>query len=334
MGGGRTWQEPDGTALWHSTETLFVGPVQMGTQILTDAQNAIVSWRRVIGILETPADLVGKKLGAPVFDAGRKAFPIFAKANGITGVQWTSMDPPLRETMLVRGDVDAITGFTFTSLLNLEARGVKAGDVAVLPYADFGVKLYGNAIVVSPKLLKENPGAMKAFLQAFTKGAKEVIANPAAAIDVHPRVRSIAFVVVHSFGVVHAGADAGVVQALQHGVGKHFAADDAGFDQLQESVDEHLRAAIEPFVKTVQITPGQSIRTDGFEDAPVFRTVPVAHDQRLDLLPERVERRGGRCGHRRSRRRPAGPGRRAAGLWASLRPKSISYHASYIRYKT
>lgn len=38
--------------------TLFVGPVQMGTQIITDAQNAIVSWRRVIGILDTPADLV------------------------------------------------------------------------------------------------------------------------------------------------------------------------------------------------------------------------------------------------------------------------------------
>ena len=38
--------------------TLFVGPVQMGTQILTDAQNAIASWRRVLGILETPADLI------------------------------------------------------------------------------------------------------------------------------------------------------------------------------------------------------------------------------------------------------------------------------------
>jgi ABC-type multidrug transport system fused ATPase/permease subunit len=38
--------------------TLFVGPVQMGTQILTDAQNAIASWRRVIGIIQTPADLV------------------------------------------------------------------------------------------------------------------------------------------------------------------------------------------------------------------------------------------------------------------------------------
>ncbi len=37
--------------------TLFVGPVQMGTQVLTDAQNAIAGWRRVIGILETPADV-------------------------------------------------------------------------------------------------------------------------------------------------------------------------------------------------------------------------------------------------------------------------------------
>jgi len=82
--------------------------------------------------IKTPADLSGKKLGAPVFDAGRRAFPIFAKANSISNVQWTAMDPPLRETMLVRGDVDAITGFTFTSLLNIEARGVKAEDVVAV----------------------------------------------------------------------------------------------------------------------------------------------------------------------------------------------------------
>jgi NitT/TauT family transport system substrate-binding protein len=133
--------------------------------------------------IKTPADLSGKKLGAPVFDAGRRAFPIFQKANGVSGVSWTAMDPALRETMLARGDVDAITGFTFTSLLNLEARGVKAEDVVVLPYADNGVKLYGNAIIVSAKLLKENPAAVKAFLQAFTKGAREVIAKPDAAIE-------------------------------------------------------------------------------------------------------------------------------------------------------
>ena len=138
--------------------------------------------------LTKPADLSGKKLGAPVFDAGRRGFPIFAKANGVKDVNWVSMDPPLRETMLVRGDVDAITGFGFTSLLNLEARGVKAQDVNLMPYADYGVKLYGNAIIVGQKLLKENPNAVKAFLSAFAKGAKEVMANPAASIE-HVKAR-------------------------------------------------------------------------------------------------------------------------------------------------
>ncbi|MCJ0764446.1 ABC transporter substrate-binding protein [Variovorax terrae] len=133
--------------------------------------------------IKSPADLNGKKLGAPVFDAGRRAFPIFAKANNVSSVQWTSMDPPLRETMLMRGDVDAITGFTFTSLLNLEARGAKADEVVILPYADYGVKLYGNVIIASPQIIKDNPGAVKAFLQAFAKGAKEVMAKPEAAIE-------------------------------------------------------------------------------------------------------------------------------------------------------
>jgi len=132
--------------------------------------------------IKSPADLAGKKLGAPVFDAGRKAWPIFAKANKVGPVTWVSMDPPLRETMLVRGDVDAITGFSFTSLLNLEARGAKAGDVVIMPYPQFGVKLYGNAIIASPKFLKEKPEAVKAFLKAFAKGAREVLANPDAGL--------------------------------------------------------------------------------------------------------------------------------------------------------
>ena len=55
--------------------------------------------------IKTPADLNGKKLGAPVFDAGRRAYPIFAKANGLDAgkANWVSMDPPLREIRVRRG---------------------------------------------------------------------------------------------------------------------------------------------------------------------------------------------------------------------------------------
>lgn len=174
--------------------------------------------------ISKPADLSGKKLGAPVFDAGRKGFPIFEKANNVSNVAWTSMDPPLRETMLVRGDIDAITGFSFTSLLNLEARGVKAEDVVIMPYANHGVKLYGNAIIASPKLIAENPAAVKAFLTAFAKGAKEVMANPVASIET----------VKARDGIINVGLE---TRRLQLAIDSVVASPDAraeGFGQINE----------------------------------------------------------------------------------------------------
>ena len=138
-----------------------------------------------------PSDLNGKTLGAPVFDAGRKAFPMFVKANRLdaSSIKWQAMDPPLRETMLVRGDVDAITGFTFTSLLNLNARGIKDQDVVLLKYPDYGVKLYGNVIIASQKLINENPKAVAGFLRAFVKSARDVLRDPDASIDQVLKVR-------------------------------------------------------------------------------------------------------------------------------------------------
>jgi len=151
--------------------------------MLYDYTPAAVMALKKSGITK-PADLVGKKLGAPVFDAGRRAFPIFARANGIdvAKVNWTSMDPPLRETMLARGEVDAITGFTFTSQLNLNARGVKDEDMVILKYPEHGTKLYGNVVIASQKFINENPKAVAGFLRALTKGIRDVVADPAGSI--------------------------------------------------------------------------------------------------------------------------------------------------------
>jgi NitT/TauT family transport system substrate-binding protein len=51
-----------------------------------------------------------------------------------------------------------------------------------LRYPDFGVELYGNAIIASPKLIAEKPKAIEGFLRAFNKALKETIAKPDAAI--------------------------------------------------------------------------------------------------------------------------------------------------------
>ncbi|MBL8378272.1 MAG: ABC transporter substrate-binding protein [Burkholderiales bacterium] len=152
--------------------------------MIYDAGPAAVFALKKSGITK-PADLAGRTLGAPVFDAGRKAFPVFAAANGIdpAKVKWTTMEPALREQMLLRGDVEAITGFYFTSLLNLIARGVKEEDIVAMRFRDHGVQLYGSAIVAHPRLVQENPQAIRGFLRAFTRGLRDTIADPDAAVQ-------------------------------------------------------------------------------------------------------------------------------------------------------
>jgi NitT/TauT family transport system substrate-binding protein len=86
--------------------------------------------------------------------------------------------------MLAAGQVDAITGFSFSSFINLKAKGVPVNDIAVLLMADYGVDLYGSAIFVNPAFAAAHPDAVAGFLRAFLKGLKQTIAAPAAAIDV------------------------------------------------------------------------------------------------------------------------------------------------------
>jgi len=135
------------------------------------------------------ASLAGRKLGAPAGDAARRLFPVFAKSAGIdpNSVEWVSMDPPLREPLLIQGEVDAISGFFFTSLLNLTAAGVPEEDIITFLYADYGLDIYGNAVIVPPKLLADNPEAVRGFLRALTRAWHDTIANPDEAISIIKR---------------------------------------------------------------------------------------------------------------------------------------------------
>jgi NitT/TauT family transport system substrate-binding protein len=132
-----------------------------------------------------PKDLEGKTLGAPPPDGAWAQWKIFTQANGIdpSKVKVEAVGFPVREPMLQNGQVDAITGFSFSSFINLKSMGVPVDDIVVMLMADHGVNLYGNTIIVNPKFAAEKPEAVKGFLRAFTKGLKDTIANPSAAVD-------------------------------------------------------------------------------------------------------------------------------------------------------
>jgi NitT/TauT family transport system substrate-binding protein len=140
--------------------------------------------RRSRGVTE-PKNLEGKKLGAPTTSSTFGQWPLFAKLNGIelSKVTIENIATPVRAPMLAAGQLDAVLGFSFRVYVDLKDRGVPVDDVVLLPMANYGLKLYGNAIIVNSKFAAEKPDAVKAFLHAFLKGMKETIRRPADAVE-------------------------------------------------------------------------------------------------------------------------------------------------------
>ena len=138
--------------------------------------------RKSLGI-NGPGDLEGSVLGAPPPDGAWAQFPSFAKANNID-INKITVEPvgfPTREPMLAEGKVDSVTGFSFSSYLNLVRLGVPEDDISTILMADHGLSLYGNAVIVNTDFAAANRDAVKAFLGAVAAGWKDAIADPSAA---------------------------------------------------------------------------------------------------------------------------------------------------------
>jgi NitT/TauT family transport system substrate-binding protein len=131
-----------------------------------------------------PADLIGKTLGAPQGDGAFKMLPAFAKAANIdvTKLNLKTVDIRLRETLLLRGELDGAFGFDSSIWFNLKAGGAKIEDVAFMYYSDFGLDLYGNSLMASSKILKENPKAVAAFTQVTARAWRDAMVDPKAAV--------------------------------------------------------------------------------------------------------------------------------------------------------
>ncbi|MCE2522641.1 MAG: ABC transporter substrate-binding protein [Rhodobacteraceae bacterium] len=139
--------------------------------------------RKSQGVM-VPKDLEGRVLGAPPPDGAWAQFPAFATANDLD-VSKITVEPvgfPTREPMLAEGKVDAVTGFSFSSFLNLVRLGVPEDDISTILMADYGLALYGNAIIVNTEFAADNPDLVKSFLAAVAMGWKDAIADPDAAI--------------------------------------------------------------------------------------------------------------------------------------------------------
>lgn len=236
-----------------------------------------------------PLDLEGHVLGAPAFDGAYAQWPAFVAANGILADRVTieNVDFPAREPMLAAGDVDAITGFSFSSYITLQQNGVPEDDISLMLMSDFGLDMYGNAIIVNPEFAKNNPIAVKAFLRAATRGYQQTIANPTQAIE-HVMSRA-----------PDANKDV-ELQRLVMAIGHHIVTDEVRNLGLGGVIDSRLEKSIAqldsihkfdedfsasdifdeqflPALATRQVEGIESVNSD--EDVASETEIPVANDK-------------------------------------------------------
>ncbi len=151
--------------------------------LLNEPGFAIIA-RKSRGI-QTLADLSGKSLGVVEHDAAARFWPAVAKQNGIkrAAIKQSVISAAVREPMLSAGQVDAVTGSSFLSALNVRDRGVPADDLVLLKFSDYGSEAYGLAVIVNPAFAAAKPDAVKGFVRAVIGGLSLTIKEPARAIE-------------------------------------------------------------------------------------------------------------------------------------------------------
>jgi NitT/TauT family transport system substrate-binding protein len=214
-----------------------------------------------------PADLKGASIGAPAGDAPRRLWPIFAKNAGVPvdSVTWTNMAPPLREPALVKGDVKAISGFFFTGYLNLtENLKIPESEVVAFKYSDYGIDLYGNAVVVRVDWLKKNEDTVRKFLAALTQGFRLSVKDPQTAI-------------AHIKGVEPLANEATELKRLQLAISANIVNDEVRRNGLGAIDNARMRRAIDQVVQAFELPAKPTV-----EQVFTGAYLPSAAARRLD----------------------------------------------------
>lgn len=150
--------------------------------LLDRSPQVIISMKK--SSFRRPADLAGHVMASAQTDGASKMFPVFLKLNGLTEAQVprSIVDIRLRDPMLARGTAEGIIGYDYTGVFNLKGLDVATDDLSLMYYADYGLNLYGQSVIVSKDFLEREPGHVKNLVRALAHAWLDAVADPAPAI--------------------------------------------------------------------------------------------------------------------------------------------------------
>ncbi len=134
--------------------------------------------------IDTLKDLDGARIGIGAASAATKVLPALLARSNIDPkkVNWTTVDVKLRDSLLLRGTIDGVIGFDYTSIFNLIDAGAKMEDLHFLYFSDFGFSFPSNALIASRAMVEKEPDLCRRVALAATRAWKASVKDPAATI--------------------------------------------------------------------------------------------------------------------------------------------------------
>jgi NitT/TauT family transport system substrate-binding protein len=132
--------------------------------------------------IETPADLVGKRVGIPgLYGASYIGYRALLSAAGISDSEVTLDAIGYNQVeALYQAQEDAVVIYANNEPLQLEAQGY---PVQVIRVADY-VRLASNGLITNEVTLQERPDLIRHMVAATLKGLRETIEDPGMAYEV------------------------------------------------------------------------------------------------------------------------------------------------------
>jgi NitT/TauT family transport system substrate-binding protein len=183
------------------TDLVSAGARDFGIALLADLSVAIQQGKDVIGIgqiqqanglllvarkssgIEEPKDFEGKRVGVWLggweaqFNALITQEKIAPGDFDLVSQGW-SMDP------FLEGDLDVASAMIYNEYHVVLESGMKAEEINVIDYADYGLDFPGDTMFTTRKMVEENPELCARMLRATLRGWKYAIENPEETVDI------------------------------------------------------------------------------------------------------------------------------------------------------
>ena len=220
------------------------------------------------GPIKSLKDVEGHTLSAPAGSATERMFTPLARRNGVdpAKVKVLNVAPNLVEQVLVNGQADVIAQFASTSYMNfLAMRKDPEKDFRFFFYTANGLDLYSNGVLVSQKLLKEKPEAVRGLVRALNRAILDVVKDPDAGIAVLKKVEPLLNADIEK-------------QRLVYTINQQLRTDEVARIGLGDLDDARLAAAVKTVVDAYGLprTPAPTEIFDrGFLPAAADRALPA-----------------------------------------------------------